>query len=53
MRMRGYSPGCQPKGVIRREDDPSGKYFDIIVYDKKLPLKEEKYYDLEFIGKDE
>ena len=47
MRLRGYSPGCQPKGVILREDDPSGKYYDIIVYDRKLTAKELMDYELD------
>lgn len=47
MRLRGYSPGCQPKGVLRREDDTSGKYHDIIVYDRQLPAGEIRDYELE------
>ena len=49
MRMRGYSPGAQPKGVIRREDDPAGKYYDIIVYDRPLSAEEIREYELEKI----
>lgn len=49
MRLRGFSLGCQPKGAERR-DDPSGRYYDIIVYDRKLPLKDEHYFDLDFLG---
>lgn len=47
MRLRGYSPGCQPKGVVFREDDPSGKYYDIVVYDRKLTEKEITDYELD------
>ena len=37
MRLRGFSPGCQPmKGFLRREDDTTGKYHDILVYDRQL-----------------
>ena len=37
MRLRGFSPGCQPMtGLIRREDDTTGKYHDILVYDRQL-----------------
>lgn len=50
MRLRPFDLGCQPKGVIERRDDPSGRYWDIIVYGSKLPLKDEKNYDLDFIG---
>ena len=47
MRLRGFSPGCQPRGVVRREDDLSGKYWDIIVYDRKLTEKELLDYELD------
>lgn len=37
MRLRGFSPGCQPmNGLLRREDDTTGKYHDILVYDRQL-----------------
>ena len=52
MRNRGYAPGNQPRGVNERRDDPQKKYYDIILYDKKLPLKEEQYYDLVYLGKE-
>ena len=47
MRLRGFSPGCQPKGVMRREDDPTGKYWDIIIYDRELTRKELVDYELD------
>lgn len=47
MRLRGYSPGAQPKGVLRREDDTTGKYHDIIVYDRQLSADEIRNYELE------
>ena len=49
MRLRGYSPGAQPKGVLRREDDTTGKYYDIIVYDRPLSAEEISNYDLDTI----
>ena len=49
MRLRGYSPGAQPKGVLRREDDTTGKYCDIIVYDRPLSAEEISNYDLDTI----
>lgn len=52
MRLRGCAPGCQPKGFIERRDDPSQRYYDIIVYDRKLPLKDEKNYDLDYLGEE-
>ena len=53
MRLRGFSPMCQPKGVIRREDDPTGRYWDIIVYDHPLSESEIRSYDLDEIEKGE
>ena len=50
MRLRGYSPGCQPRGVVRREDDPAGKYHDIILYGWKLTEKELADYELDYLG---
>lgn len=50
MLYRGFSPACQPmKGLIERQDDTSGKYFDILVYDRKLTENEVKNYELEEI----
>ena len=47
MRLRGYSPGAQPKGVLRREDDTTGRYHDIIVYERQLSADEIRDYELE------
>ena len=52
MRLRGFSIGCQPKGVIDRLDDPTGKYHDIIVYERQLTDSEMAEYELDFIEKD-
>lgn len=49
MRLRGYSPGAQPKDVLRREDDTTGKYHDIIVYGRKLSADEIRDYELDEI----
>lgn len=50
MLYRGFSPSCQPmNGLIERQDDTSGKYFDILVYDRKLTENEVKNYELEEI----
>ena len=50
MRLRGFSPGCQPKGVVERQDDGTGKYWDIIIYNRKLTGKEVRDYELDFLG---
>lgn len=50
MRLRGFSPGCQPmKGFIERKDDKSGMYHDIIVYDRLLSDREMSEYELDWI----
>lgn len=50
MRLRGFSPGCQPmKGLIRREDSTSRRYWDVLVYNRKLTEKELKDYELDEI----
>jgi len=52
MRLRGFSPGCQPSGVKDRMDDETGKYWDIIVYDRKLTETEVKDYELDYLGEE-
>lgn len=51
MRLRGFSPGCQPKdGFVERRD--STKYHDEIVYNRRLTDRELADYELNFIGKE-
>lgn len=53
MRLRGFSPGCQPKeGFVERRDDISGLYYDVLVYDRKLTDKEVNDYELDYIGEE-
>ena len=48
MRLRGFSIGCQPKeGLLYREDDTTGKYWDVIVYDRELTEEEVNHYSLD------
>lgn len=48
MRLRGFSMGCQPmRGLVRREDDPTGRYWDILVYDRQLTDEEVRSYELD------
>lgn len=50
MRLRGFSPGCQPmNGLVERQDDITGRYHDLIVYDRKLTEKELRDYELDFL----
>lgn len=48
MRLRGFSIGCQPmNGFVERKDDESGKYWDIIVYNRELTDEEIRHYSLD------
>ena len=48
MRLRGFSIGCQPrKGFVEREDDTTGRYYDILVYDRELTEQELADYELD------
>lgn len=48
MRLRGFSPGAQPKkDFVKREDDRSGKYYDILVYSRRLTDREIVQYELD------
>ena len=51
MRLRGFSPACQPMtGLIRREDDPTGRYHDILIYSRPLTDDELNDYELDYLG---
>ncbi len=52
MRLRGFSPGCQPKrGLIDKELDATGKYYDILVYNRRLTDDEIMDYELDDLNK--
>lgn len=54
MRLRGFSIGCQPKeGLVERRDDPKGRYYDILIYDRVLSGAEVMDYELDYIGIEE
>lgn len=48
MRLRGFSIGCQPKGVIKHEDTNKAEtgYWSIIYYDRELTDEEINKFDL-------
>lgn len=49
--MRGFSPGCQPmESLIERQDDWTGKYLDVLVYNRELSKADCEHYDLDFIA---
>lgn len=50
MRLRGFSPGCQPMdGLVERRDDPSGHYHDVLIYDRQLTEKELNDFEMDFM----
>ena len=50
---RPAGPGCQPKHDLERiEEDPSGKYWNIVVYSILLSGEEIREYEMEFINAD-
>ena len=51
MRLRGFSLGCQPmNGFVERRDDTTGRYYDILIYIRRLTDKELSDYELDFLG---
>ncbi len=47
MRVRGFSPGCQPMdGFIERLDSTDDRYYDILTYDRLLSEENERHYSL-------
>ena len=54
MRLRGFSPGCQPmNGLIGCREDVTGKYYDVLAYDRELTQDEVNDYELERIEENE
>lgn len=50
MKLRGYSIGCQPsEGLVQSESDQTGRYWDVLVYNRELTDKELEEYDLELV----
>ena len=51
MRLRGFAPMCQPmKGLLDAEDDKEGRYWSLLLYDRKLTEKEVRDYELDYLG---
>lgn len=54
MRLRGFSIGCQPLGCfVKREEDKTHKYYDILYYFRPLTERECKHFELDFLGLEE
>lgn len=53
MKYRGYSIGAQPAGVVDREDDTTGRYYDIISYKEPLTAEQISNYELDDLNQPE
>ena len=54
MRLRGMSPGAQPKeGFYDWQEDHTGTFYNIILYTRELSRDEIIKYDLSYIGWEE
>ena len=38
------------QGFVGRLDDKSGKYYDLLLYDRELSQEEIKNYELDYLG---
>lgn len=53
MRLRGFSIGCQPmRNLDHAEDDPAGKYWNILYYRERLTERDERDYELDYLGEE-
>ena len=53
MRLRPFSIGCQPmNGLIRVEEDNTGKYWNILYYAFPLNDHEQDGYELDYLGEE-
>lgn len=51
MRLRGFSPMCQPmQGLVAVHEDVTGRYYDILIYERRLSEKELQDYELDYLG---
>ena len=54
MRLRGYAPGCQPMdGLVKRIDDKTNVFYDILEYDRELAEDEADLYSFTPLVKEE
>ena len=50
MRLRGFSPGCQPMEGLVEWLDGDVDYYNILIYSRKLTVKELEDYELQYLG---
>lgn len=49
MRLRGFSPGCQPMNGLEAVMEGNKKYYNILIYSRELTDEEVRYYELDRI----
>lgn len=52
MRLRGYSPGCQPMDGLGAVMGGNKKYYNILIYNRELTDKEVMDYELDRISEE-
>lgn len=55
MKLRGFSPGAQPMKGLKMACEPSlernsGKYYSILYYNHRLSQRDEKAFELDYLG---
>ena len=51
MKLRPFSIGCQPmEGLMKVEEDSTGKYWNILYYADPLNDHEQDGYELDYLG---
>lgn len=47
MKYRGFAPMCQPmRGYVGHTQDPKGRYYNLLAYDRPLSDDEVRDYEL-------
>lgn len=51
MRLRGCSPGAQPRGFIERKDATGQykRYYDLVCYERRLTEEECNHYSMDLL----
>ena len=49
MRLRGFSPGCQPMDGLDAVMEGNKKYYNILIYNRELTDEEVRDYELDRI----
>ena len=52
MRLRGFSPMCQPMAGLISAEDGDRNYYSYLYYERKLTDKEAEGYDLDYLGEE-